>query len=172
VPKQKVLDFQGFFVLGSKSNAMLLDFYALYIYTISKHMGVDLMIEKNIKKFREQKNITQSELAEKLNVTRQAVSNWETGKTQPDIDTLHKIADMLEISIDELIYGNKRTNHVVHNHIHNTNVTQSIGRGVGFGAVLAMIISYVKWQSIGWAILHGIFNWGYVIYYIIKYGWS
>ena len=130
------------------------------------------MIEKNIKKFREQKNISQSELAENLNVTRQAVSNWETGKTQPDIDTLHKIADMLEISIDELIYGNKRTNNVVHNHIHNTNVTENVGRGVGFGAVLAMIISYVRWQSIGWAVLHGIFNWGYIIYYIIKYGWS
>jgi len=130
------------------------------------------MIAKNIKNFREQKNISQSELADKLNVTRQAVSNWETCKTQPDIDTLHKIADMLEISIDELIYGNKRTNNLVHNHIHNTNVTENVGKGVGFGAVLAMIISYVKWQSIGWAILHGIFNWGYVIYYIIKYGWS
>ena len=130
------------------------------------------MIEKNIKKFREQKNISQVELAEKLNVTRQAVSNWERGMTQPDIDTLHKIADILEISIEELIYGNKRTNNVVHNHIHNTNVTKNVGESVGFGAVLAMIISYVKWQSIGWAILHGVFNWGYVIYYIIKYGWS
>lgn len=130
------------------------------------------MIAKNIKKFREQKNISQSDLAEKLNVTRQAVSNWETRKTQPDIETLHKIADILEISMEELIYGNKRTNTVVHNHIQNTNVTKNIGSGVGFGAVLAMIISYVKWQSIGWAILHSIFNWGYVIYYIIKYGWS
>ena len=130
------------------------------------------MIEKNIKKFREQKNISQVELAEKLNVTRQAVSNWERGKTQPDIDTLHKIADILEISIEELIYGNKRTNNVVHNHIHNINITENVGRSVGFGAALAMIISYVKWQSIGWAILHGVFNWGYVIYYIIKYGWS
>lgn len=130
------------------------------------------MIEKNIKKFREQKNISQVELAEKLNVTRQAVSNWERGKTQPDIDTLHKIADILEISIEELIYGNKRTNNVVHNHFHNTNITKNVGQSVGFGAALAMIISYVKWQSIGWAILHGVFNWGYVIYYIIKYGWS
>ena len=130
------------------------------------------MIGKNIKTFREQKNISQLELAEKLNVTRQAVSNWEMGKTHPDIETLHKISDILEISIDELIYGNKRTNQIVNNHIQNTNVTKSVGGGVGFGAVLAMVISYVNWQSIGWAILHGILNWGYVIYYIIKYGWS
>ena len=37
------------------------------------------------------------------------------------------------------------------------------------GAVLAMIISYVNWHSIGWAILHGILNWIYVLYYIIRY---
>jgi transcriptional regulator with XRE-family HTH domain len=130
------------------------------------------MIEKNIKNFREQKGISQSELAERLNVTIQAVSNWETGKTQPDIDTLRKIADILEVSIDELIYGNKITNHVEHKHYHIQNITNKAGKGIGFGAVLAIVISYVKWRSIGWAILHGIFNWGYVIYYIIKYGWS
>jgi len=32
-----------------------------------------------------------------------------------------------------------------------------------------VVISYVKWESIGWAILHGILNWFYVLYYIIKY---
>lgn len=131
------------------------------------------MVGKNIKNFREQKNITQEELAEKLSVTRQAVSNWETGKTQPDIDTLHKISDILEISIEELIYGTKRENKVIHNHYTTKNITKSFGgKGLGLGAVLAVVISYVKWQSIGWAILHGILNWGYVIYYIIKYGWS
>jgi len=31
------------------------------------------------------------------------------------------------------------------------------------------VISYVKWQSIGWAILHGAMSWGYVIYYFFKY---
>ena len=57
------------------------------------------MIDKNIKHFREQKNITQDELAERLCVTRQAISNWERGKTEPDIETLQKIADILEISL-------------------------------------------------------------------------
>jgi transcriptional regulator with XRE-family HTH domain len=152
---------------------MLLDFYADYSYNVGKDIrGGFLDGRKNIKNFREQKGISQSELAEKLNVTRQAVSNWETGKTQPDIDTLHKIADILEVSIDELIYGNKRTNHVEHKHYHIQNITDNAGKGIGFGAVLAIVISYVKWRSIGWAILHGILNWGYVIYYIIKYGWS
>ena len=46
------------------------------------------MVGKNIKFFREKKNITQSELADKLCVTRQAVSNWENGKSYPDLQIL------------------------------------------------------------------------------------
>ncbi|MBO4514100.1 MAG: hypothetical protein J5721_00345 [Lachnospiraceae bacterium] len=42
--------------------------------------------------------------------------------------------------------------------------------GVTFGSCLAMILSYVKWNSILWAILHGILSWAYVIYFAIKYG--
>lgn len=62
-------------------------------------------IAKNIKKLREEKQLTQEKLAEKLFVTRQAVSNWETGKNQPDIDTLTNLAAVLEVDIKELLYG-------------------------------------------------------------------
>ncbi len=130
------------------------------------------MVGKNIAAFRTQKNMTQAELAERLCVTRQAVSNWENEKTEPDIETLHKIAEVLEVSIEELIYGSKRETTVIHNHYTTERVTKTVSKGVSFGAVLAMVISYVKWQSIGWAILHGALNWAYVIYYIVKYGWS
>lgn len=130
------------------------------------------MIAENIKHFREEKKISQSELAEKLNITRQAVSNWECGKTEPDIETLHKISDIFEITIEELIYGTKRETTVIHNHNTTQNITKEIKKGIGFGAALAIVISYVKWQSIGWAIIHGLLNWMYVVYYIIKYGWS
>ena len=111
-------------------------------------------------------------MADKLGISRQAVSNWENEKTEPDIETLHKIAEVLEVSIEKLIYGSKRETMIVHNHYTTKQVTKTVSKGVSFGAVLAMVISYVKWQSIGWAILHGALNWIYVIYYIIKYGWS
>jgi len=45
----------------------------------------------------------------------------------------------------------------------------TVSSGIGFGTCLAMVISYAKWNSIGWAILHGVCNWFYVLYYIIKY---
>lgn len=126
----------------------------------------------SFERLREEKGISQAELAEGLNVTRQAVSNWECGKTEPDIETLHKISDILGITIEELIYGLKRETTVIHNHNTTQNITKKITNGVSFGAALAMVVSYVKWQSIGWAIVHGLLNWVYIVYYIIKYGWS
>lgn len=44
--------------------------------------------------------------------------------------------------------------------------------GVSFGCALAMVVSYVNWHSIFWAIIHGLLSWVYVIYYIVMYGWS
>jgi hypothetical protein len=51
----------------------------------------------------------------------------------------------------------------------NKVVTNSVKAGISFGTCLAMIISYTAWKSIFWAILHGLFSWGYVIYYFIVY---
>jgi transcriptional regulator with XRE-family HTH domain len=65
-------------------------------------------VSKNIKRLRKRDNVSQEILAEKLNMTRQAVSNWETGKTQPDIDTLLSIAAAFHVDVTELIYGEKQ----------------------------------------------------------------
>lgn len=121
------------------------------------------VVSDSIKKLRKEKGMTQDELAEKLCVTRQAVSNWEMGKTQPDVDTLTRLAEIFDVSVERIIYGKEKKG--------NWHLDIKVGpqEGISMGAVLAMIISYAKWQSIGWAILHGIFNWAYVIYYIIKY---
>lgn len=51
---------------------------------------------------------------------------------------------------------------------HDT-VSKSVKSGVTFGSVLAMVISYTTWRSIGWAIIHGLLSWGYVIYFILRY---
>ena len=45
----------------------------------------------------------------------------------------------------------------------------TINSGLSMGAALAMILSFAKWHSILWAILHGFCGWFYVIYYAIKY---
>lgn len=56
-----------------------------------------------IKQYRERKEITQKDLAEKLNVTPQAVSRWENGISLPDVEVLPKLANLLHISIDGLL---------------------------------------------------------------------
>ena len=62
-------------------------------------------IGKNIRQLRTQKNMTQDELAEKLFVTRQTVSNYETGRSRPDVEMLAKIAEILETDTNTVIYG-------------------------------------------------------------------
>ncbi len=64
-------------------------------------------VNKNIKKIRTEKKLTQEELAQKINVTRQAVSNWENAKTQPDLEMLTAIASALEVDFEALLYGKK-----------------------------------------------------------------
>lgn len=65
-------------------------------------------VSKNIKKLRTEKTMTQSELAEKINVSRQTVSSWENDRTQPDIGMLELLAEAFGTGIEEIIYGEKR----------------------------------------------------------------
>ncbi|MBR1386010.1 MAG: signal peptidase I [Bacilli bacterium] len=67
-------------------------------------------IGKFIAKIRKEKNMTQQELADKLNVTDRAISKWERGKGTPDISLLIPLSKELNISVLELLSGNRITN--------------------------------------------------------------
>ncbi len=60
---------------------------------------------EKIQKLRNQNKWTQEELAEKLYISRTAVSKWESGKGYPNIDSLKEIAKIFNITIDELLSG-------------------------------------------------------------------
>jgi len=60
-----------------------------------------------ITKLRKEKNLTQIELANKLNVSDKAVSRWETGKNLPDVSILENLARELSVSVSELLLGEK-----------------------------------------------------------------
>lgn len=62
-------------------------------------------IGKNIKQLREVNKLSQEQLAEKLFVTRQTISNYETGRSRPDVEMLQKIAEVLDTDINTVIYG-------------------------------------------------------------------
>lgn len=63
------------------------------------------MLGKNIANLRKEKHMTQEELAIKLNLSRQAISKWESGITEPDVNTLMLLSEIFEVSIDELVKG-------------------------------------------------------------------
>lgn len=62
-------------------------------------------INQQIKAYRLKQNISQEELAEKIFVTRQTVSNWETGKNYPDIHSLLLMSNLFGVSLDQLVKG-------------------------------------------------------------------
>ena len=141
-----------------------------------------------IAKKRHEKNLTQGQLAERLGVSNKTISKWENGKSMPDYSVVEQLCQELDISVRELLSGQESDSTAAHDedryqllqykleqteskvaqleHKKNHSVKT---HGIGFGCALAMIISYVNWHSIGWALLHGMLGWIYVIYYVIKY---
>ena len=76
------------------------------------------MFNKNLKTLRKQKGFSQEELASRLHVVRQTISKWEKNLSVPDADTLIRLAEILEVSVSELL-GSKIENE-------NGNVTNDV----------------------------------------------
>ena len=66
-------------------------------------------LNAQIKKYRTELNLSQEELAEKVYVTRQTISNWENGKSYPDIHSLLLLSSLFNVSLDQLIKGDVET---------------------------------------------------------------
>ena len=68
-----------------------------------------------LQKIRKENNVTQEQLADKLNVSRQAVSKWESGTAYPDTEKLIQISKIFNTSLDDLINDNKDSNKITNN---------------------------------------------------------
>ena len=64
------------------------------------------MFGENLKTLRKQKGFSQEELASRLHVVRQTISKWEKNLSVPDADTLIRLAEILEVSVSELLGAN------------------------------------------------------------------
>lgn len=62
-------------------------------------------VAKNIKLLRKERGLNQAQLAEKMHVTRQAVSSWERGLSSPDLHTLVELAKIFEVDVNQIIYA-------------------------------------------------------------------
>ena len=66
-----------------------------------------MIFSERLKSEREKKGGSQAELAEKIHVSRQSVSKWETGKNYPTIEVIIDLSDLFGITIDELLRSDK-----------------------------------------------------------------
>ena len=66
-----------------------------------------MRVADKIKNARIQKGYTQEQVAENLLVSRQTISNWENGKSLPDIISIIKMSELYELSLDEMMKGDK-----------------------------------------------------------------
>lgn len=79
-------------------------------------------IGQKLKSARQNVNLTQEEVADRIFVSRQTISNWENGKTLPDIVSVIKLSDLYGISLDELLKGDQK---MMKHFEESTNVVKS-----------------------------------------------
>lgn len=79
-------------------------------------------IGKKLKEARQMSGLTQENVAEKLNVSRQTISNWETEKFYPDMLYVLQLSDLYQVSLDELLKGDER---MIQHLEDSTNVVKS-----------------------------------------------
>ena len=79
---------------------LVLLFWVLSLYDVNEREVWSMALNDNIKKFREEKNLTQQQLADKLYVSRQTVCRWENGSRCPDLITAKQLPLILQIRND------------------------------------------------------------------------
>lgn len=72
-----------------------------------------MKFEENLRELRKQQGYSQEELAEKLNVSRQAVSKWENGSGYPELDKIMTLCELFHCKMDDLLKGNVKERNVV-----------------------------------------------------------
>ena len=113
-------------------------------------------VSTQIKKYRSNMKISQEELAEKIYVSRQTVSNWETGKNYPDIHSLLLLSALFNVSLDQLIKGDVE---VMKQEIKETEIRKFDRYGKIYGILLiATVVSLVP--LVRWIGVFGFIPWG------------
>lgn len=127
-----------------------------------------MQIGNQMKKYRDQFHLSQEQLAEKIYVSRQTISNWETNKSYPDIHSLVLLSQIFNVSIDQLVKGDLE---MMKYQIKKEEINKFNKDGAIYGVLL--IVSVLSLVPL-WAYLQvvGIFVWiliyGVAIYYALQ----
>lgn len=104
--------------------------------------------EDKIKSFRKEKGWTQKELAEQLNVSDKTISSWETGRTYPDLDSLIQLADLFDLTLDELIREDKK---MIKNLDEKIKRSSYVLPAIIIGLIVIVLITYITLSPNGFS---------------------
>ena len=104
----------------------MLDYSHFVIYSVSE------VVKVRIQEIRKSKGIKQKELAAKLGIAANTLSQYETGNREPDLETIKRIAFALEVTVDELLDAKTKTR-------------PQAGDGLQLGHLSEEELDYIKW---------------------------
>ena len=109
-----------------------------------------MTIGEKLLNLRKQKNLSQEEVANCLNVSRQTISKWETDQSTPDLDKIGPLCELFGISADELIIGKSTTKSESVNEQENKNqfVDNRRKRAQGIGQGILLYFVAIAWIMI------------------------
>ena len=122
-------------------------------------------LSEMIIKLRKEKHYSQETLAEKIGVSRQAVSKWERNESSPDIQNIKLLADVFEVSIDELL-GRVISETIQKSNDFEEKRKQVVAATTLLSFILYLILGYVWNGWAYWLILYAMIPLSYVLFNI------
>ena len=110
-----------------------------------------MTLGEKIYELRTKNNLSQGDLANELNVSRQSISKWENGNSTPDLEKIVKLADIFNVSLDELIKNEEKEETIINN-TPEPNITpppKTKEKKIGKGLLIAGIISIFVFLLLG-----------------------
>lgn len=109
-----------------------------------------MSLGERLLEFRKAKQLSQEEVADKLNVTRQTVSKWETDQSTPDFDKIVPLCELYNVSSEELLTGKSTVNNENKSIDEDNNINKK-AKGIGFGILLYFIA--LAWIMISFPVM-------------------
>lgn len=127
-----------------------------------------MKLGRQIKKYRQEANMTQEELADRIFVTRQTVSNWENDKNYPDIKSLLLLSSLFQVSLDTLVKGDleEMKEKIKEDDVRKFNRDSGVFTVLLIASILSAVPMFYFLGLIGagiWVVLYGI-----TMYYAIR----